>query len=78
MKVPEQKYNLLPFSTVSFKYLFKENVSQKEGKEVIRKHMFIDKHLINTSIKDYLQRFTKQVVVDMWVQKNKDELMIVQ
>jgi hypothetical protein len=35
MKVPEQKYDLLPFNAVSFKYLFKEDISQEEGKEVI-------------------------------------------
>jgi hypothetical protein len=40
--------------------------------------MFMDKHLANTSIKDYPQRFTKQAVVDMWVQKDKDGFMIVQ
>jgi hypothetical protein len=59
MKVPEQKYDLLPFSAVSFKYLFKENVSQKERKEVIQKHIFMDKHLTNTPMEDYSQRFTK-------------------
>jgi hypothetical protein len=78
MKVPEQKYDLLPFNTVSFKYSFKEDVSQEEEKEVIRKHMLIDKHLANTSMKDYSQRFTKQAVVDIWIQKNKNGLMIVQ
>jgi hypothetical protein len=78
MKVPEQKYDLLPFNAVSFKYPFKEGISQEEGKEVIRKHMFMGKHLVNTPMEDYPQGFTKQAVVDMWVQKNKDGLMIVQ
>jgi hypothetical protein len=49
-----------------------------EEKEVIQKHMFMDKHLANTPMEDYPQGFTKQVAVDMWVQKDKDGLMIVQ
>jgi hypothetical protein len=78
MKVPEQKYDLLPFSAVSFKYPFKKGVSQKEEKEVIRKHMFMSKYLANTPMEDYPQGFMKQVIVDMWVQKDKNGLMIVQ
>jgi hypothetical protein len=50
MKVLEQKYNLLPFNTISFKYLFKKGVFQEEGKEIIRKHMFISKYLANISM----------------------------
>jgi hypothetical protein len=29
-------------------------------------------------MEDYPQRFTKQAVINMWVQKDKDGLMIVQ
>ena len=51
-------------------------MDQTVGKEIMKQHFFQGKQLPHTPMEEYLRELTKQVVLQKWLKKSKDELTL--